>query len=134
MFVLAPKNGDIFERETLAALSWLTEQGWQIPYSIRVDSITNFQHSEADGDELTVADLVVEEADLDAAALQRVRRIALEEPLLAGKLVAKDEAATAVSVTVRPPTTAPAPKVNRRWLHMRWPNNCAKNIQASRSR
>ena len=40
------------------AVEWLTEEAWQIPYTIRVDSVTNFQHSAAEGDELTVDDLI----------------------------------------------------------------------------
>ena len=35
-----------------------TEDAWQIPHSTRVDGITNFQHTWADGDELIVEDLV----------------------------------------------------------------------------
>jgi hypothetical protein len=45
MFVLAPKDGDVFTLETLAALAWLTERAWQTPYSTRVESITNYQHT-----------------------------------------------------------------------------------------
>jgi len=37
LFVLAPKDGTVFTSETLASIEWLTEQAWQIPYSIRVD-------------------------------------------------------------------------------------------------
>ena len=48
MFVLAPKDGEVFTRETLAAIEDLTEQSWQLPYSQRVGSVTNFQHTRAD--------------------------------------------------------------------------------------
>ena len=43
MIVLEPDDGDVFTRETLAAVEALTAQAWQVPYSNRVDSITNFQ-------------------------------------------------------------------------------------------
>ena len=42
----------------------LTEAAWKIPYAIRVDSVTNFQHSWADGDDLTVEDLIRNGASL----------------------------------------------------------------------
>ena len=45
LFVIAPQNGKVFTRETLSAVAELTREAWQIPYSIRVDSITNFQHT-----------------------------------------------------------------------------------------
>ena len=54
MFVLAPEDGDVFTRETLAAVAWLTERAWQTPYSIRVESLTNYQHTSAVGDDLQV--------------------------------------------------------------------------------
>lgn len=44
LFILTPKNGNVFTRETLKAVETLTEKAWQIPYSTRVDSISNFQH------------------------------------------------------------------------------------------
>lgn len=36
MIALAPKDGQLFTRENLAAVEELTKQSWQIPYSIRV--------------------------------------------------------------------------------------------------
>ena len=45
---------------SLEAVEELTEGAWQIPFALRVDSITNFQHTWADGDELIVEDLVQE--------------------------------------------------------------------------
>ncbi|MCI0527878.1 MAG: hypothetical protein L0Y56_10620, partial [Nitrospira sp.] len=48
-FVVAPKDGKVFTRQTLASVVWLTREAWQIPYSTRVDSITNFQHTSAQG-------------------------------------------------------------------------------------
>ena len=48
IFVIAPKSGDVFTRDTLSAIESLTEAAWQIPYSGRVESITNFQNSRAE--------------------------------------------------------------------------------------
>ena len=44
--------------EWLAVVQKMTEASWQIPYSSRVNSVTNFQNTEAQGDDLIVADLV----------------------------------------------------------------------------
>ena len=59
-FILAPQDGNVFTRETLAAIEDLTEAAWQIPYSSRVDSITNFQHTRSEDDELIVEDLITD--------------------------------------------------------------------------
>ncbi|NOZ11571.1 MAG: MMPL family transporter [Gammaproteobacteria bacterium] len=105
LFVLQPKDKNVFTRETLEIVKQLTEQAWQIPYAIRVDSVTNYQHTEATGDELTVANLVERPQALDAAGLARVRAVALEEPALAGRLIAYDGGTTGVSVTLQFPGT-----------------------------
>ncbi len=45
MFVLAPEDGDVFTPATLDAVEGLTADAWRIPYAVRVDSLTNFQHT-----------------------------------------------------------------------------------------
>jgi len=103
LFVLAPKDGNVFTKETLSSIISLTKAGWQIPYSIRVDSITNYQHTEADGDNLVVGDLVPDADQLDDAALARIRDIATHDPLLVNWLISPDGRATGVNVTVQLP-------------------------------
>jgi predicted RND superfamily exporter protein len=103
LFVLAPRNGKVFTRETLASVKKLTQAAWQIPWSIRVDSITNYQHTEADGDDLVVDDLVPDVGGLDDAALQRIRDIAVHEPLLVDRLISPDGRVTGVNVTIQLP-------------------------------
>jgi len=100
LFALAPADGDVFTRDTLAAIEALTERAWQVPYSTRVSSITNFQHTEADGDTLVVADLVEGAADLTDAELAEVREIALSRPELVDWLVSDEGHVTAVNVQI----------------------------------
>jgi predicted RND superfamily exporter protein len=106
LFVLAPRDGNIFTLETLAAIDALTDAAWQTPYSIRVDSVTNFQHSRAEGDELIVADLVEHAGQLTDADLARIRAIALAEPSLANRLVSAEGHVTAINVTIPLPGLA----------------------------
>ena len=103
MIALAPKNGKVFTRETLAAVEELTREAWQIPYSTRVDSVTNFQYTWADGDDLVVEDLIENAAQYSAADLERVKGIALKEPLLLNRLINPDASVTAVNVTINFP-------------------------------
>ena len=103
LFVLAPKDGRVFSNETLASTIALTKAAWQIPYSIRVDSITNFQHTVAEGDDLTVDDLVPGAGELDAATLQEIHDVALREPLLRNRLISANGQVTGINVTVQLP-------------------------------
>ena len=108
LFVVAPADGDVYDSRTLQAIAWLTEQAWQIPYSIRVDSLVNFQHTRAEGDELIVGDLVDDAAALSAADLQRIRRIASREPLLVNRIVSPSGHVTGVNVIIQLPGVNPA--------------------------
>ena len=103
LFAVVPDDRDATSSRALEAAAWLTEQAWQIPYSTRVDSITNFQHTTADGDDLLVRDLVDEAAVADAAERSRIRAVALAEPRLAARLIARDGGVSGVNVTVQLP-------------------------------
>ena len=103
-FVLEPRGGGgAFTNETLAAVERLTEMGWQTPYALRVDSVTNFQHTYAIGDELIVEDLIIDARSLTQQELAAKREIALAEPLLREQLVTPDGGVTAVNVVLQFP-------------------------------
>jgi len=108
-FILAPKDGEVFTRETLAAIEQLTADAWKIPYSIRVDSITNFQHSRSSGDDLVTSDLVRDATTLGDAELVGRRAVALSEPLLVGALISARGHVTSVNVRLELPEHAGAP-------------------------
>ncbi len=103
IFVLQPADKNVFSRKTLEIVRQLTRDAWQIPYSIRVDSITNFQHTTANGDDLAVADLVAQPSNLTDKRLAEIKTIALNEPVLAGRLIAYDGGTTGVVVTLQFP-------------------------------
>ena len=102
-FAIAPESRDATSALALEATAWLTEQSWQIPYSTRVDSVTNFQHTTADGDDILIRDLVDEAARGDAGERARISAIALAEPRLAARLLARDGGVSGINVTVQLP-------------------------------
>ncbi len=100
LFTLSPRNGDdIFATETLTAVEGLTQNAWLLPNVLRVDSISNFQHTIAQGDDLIVENLVNSETKLDQSTLDSIREIAFSEPALYQRLIAVDGGATGVNVT-----------------------------------
>ena len=90
LIAVTPQEGSVFTRETLEAIEQLTEAAWQTPYSNRVDSLTNYSHSEAFGDELVVASLVDDAQSLSDDDLARVEKIALNATSIAGRLISHD--------------------------------------------
>ncbi len=111
LFTISPANGNVFTPQTLEAIRWLTDAAWQIPYSIRVDSVTNFQHTYAEGDDLVVEDLVLDASQAEPAELTKWRDIAIHEPLLINRLISPDAGTTGVNVTVQLPGINPEKEV-----------------------
>ncbi len=103
LFVIAPEDNNVFNSSTLNMIAELTELSWQIPYSTRVDSITNFQHTVAKEDDLLVGDLVDRRATLSLNDISYVREVALNEPLLVNRLVSASGHVTGVNVTIQLP-------------------------------
>jgi len=102
-FIIKPGSGDVFTPKFLSDIRDLTQASWQIPHSRRVDSLTNFQHTFAEGDDLTVQDLVIDPDQLSPSALARVREVALNEPLLVDRIISRDGTTTNVTVTFNRP-------------------------------
>ena len=98
LIVVAPESGKVFEPETLAAVGEITDRGWQLPFATRVDSITNFQYSHAEEDDLIVDDLVDLEREYTPDELAQLEAIALAEPLLKRRLISDEAHVTAIFV------------------------------------
>ncbi len=103
LIMIEPKDGDVFTAETLAAVADLTERSWQVPFSIRVDSLTNYQHMDAEEDDLIVADLVEDIDALTPVELERIRKVAMAQPTIVKKLLAPNSQVTGVNVTMEMP-------------------------------
>jgi predicted RND superfamily exporter protein len=103
LLVYVPPEGDVFDPENLAVLYDLTEAAWLLPYVRRVDSVTNYQHSEASVEGVHIGALVRDPASLTPAEREKVRAIATSERQLAGWLVSPDATAAGVNATVQLP-------------------------------
>ena len=90
LIAIAPRDASVFTRRSLGAIEELTEVAWLAPQSSRVNSLTNYSHSEADGDDLIVEALVDDALSLSEDDLARVRNIALNDPDIVGLLVSRD--------------------------------------------
>ena len=103
LFVVASKDKELFNQQSMDAIEKLTKEGWQIPFSIRVDAVTNFQHTRANEDELIVEDLVEDALQKSSEDLKNAKVIALSEPLLFKRLISDDASVTGVNVTLQFP-------------------------------
>ena len=103
VFLIVPEDGDATSQTALSAAVWLTEAAWQTPWSRRVDSLTNFQYTTADGDDLYVRNLVDPQQLADPQARSRIRAVALADPRVEGSILATGGDVSVVNVTVELP-------------------------------
>ncbi len=103
ILVLSPSNGNVFTKKNLTAIEELTTEAWNTPYSSRVDALTNFQHTSADGDDLYVDDLSYESSLKTDAEVLEIKEKALKEPLLVNRILNEEGSVTAINITVRLP-------------------------------
>lgn len=103
IMVLAPNNKNIFTKDNLIAIEELTAEAWNTPYSSRVDALTNYQHTRAEGDDLYVEDLSYKSDNLTTERVKEIKKIALGDPILVNRLVNKEGSVAAINVTVRLP-------------------------------
>ena len=101
--ILEPDDGKVFTGKTLDAVEWLTAEAWKVPYAIRVDALSNFQHIRAEGDELIVEDLVLDALNMTQEELDYAREVAIDDPLLVNRLISNKAHVTGVNITLQLP-------------------------------
>ncbi|MEL7309977.1 MAG: MMPL family transporter [Pseudomonadota bacterium] len=103
LFVIAPNDRDVFAPRAVELLQKLTDEGWQVPYARRVDSLSNYQHTVATDDELVVGDLIPPIGGLNAEDLREIRAVALSEPELLYRWVSPEAHVAAINVMLNMP-------------------------------
>ena len=106
LIAVAPRDGSVFTREALGAVEELTEAAWRAPYSSRVNSLTNYTHSEALDDDLVVAPLVDDASSLSDADVARIEESALNAIEIVGRLVSHDGRTAGVAINFILPENA----------------------------
>lgn len=110
IYLVEALQGDLITPGHLQALQELAGASWRLPYVDRVNSLSNYQHTTAEGDNLWVEDLLDEPGDYDARQLQRVRDIVLNEPEIVGQLISEDARVSMVLMYINLPQNADADK------------------------
>jgi len=103
LIAFAPKSGNAFTPEVLKAIQYATEEAWQIPYSTRVDSISNYQHTYSDADDLIVEELYLDVDELSQADIDKIKAISTKEPQLVNKVISPSGHVAGVNVTIELP-------------------------------
>ena len=103
LIVIQPAVGTAFNQDTAAIVEQLTADAWQTPFASRVDSVSNFQFTRGEEDDLIVEDLVMDASTTDASSLLSKQAVALAEPLLLNALISENAQTTGINITLRYP-------------------------------
>jgi len=100
LLVLSAKDRDIFTPRTMAAILESTARAWKVPFVIRVNSLSNFQHVYANDDDLVIEDLFTERSLDDPDNIRKIKAYALSEKDLLGQIISPDGRTTAIALNV----------------------------------
>ena len=106
-----PKDGKVFTPAALKAVGELTEKAWLLPYVRRVNSITNFQNTTADGDVMTVRDLVEDPINVTQEQADFAKSTALDRVSIVHSVIPPTTDVTAITVLFRLPGKNPVVEV-----------------------
>jgi predicted RND superfamily exporter protein len=81
------ETDSILNPVTLDFIRLLTDAAWQIPYSRRVDSLSNFQRIESTDEEMVIDDLIPNDVEYSVSFLQQLESYINEQPRIKGTLV-----------------------------------------------
>lgn len=101
--VIAPHSGNVFSQESLKLIFDMTEAAWQTPYSSRVDSISNYQHTYAEEDDLLVEAMIYEDTELTDEKIAQIQSVVMNEPNLVNSLVSNKGHVALINITVQMP-------------------------------
>ena len=90
MIMVIPPEGQAFAPETLTALRRMTDDSWQTPYVLRVDSTVNYAHSYAEGEDIFVEALIPEDGEITPDMATRFADVALTSEELVNRLISAD--------------------------------------------
>ena len=111
MIVVEAKDGEVFTPRILAAIGEITEKSWFLPFVRRVDSVTNFQHTYAEGDEMIVRDLIEEPTSVTPEQAAAAKAIALDRVELVNQTLSPKSDVTMVQALFTLPQIDPATEV-----------------------
>jgi predicted RND superfamily exporter protein len=90
MFLLELQEGELFDKDVVQTISEVTERAWQIPEVIRVESLTNFNWSYAEGDDLITEPFIPSNALQNQLFLAKREEDAFKHRVMPGVYFSKD--------------------------------------------
>ncbi len=98
--LLVHSPSGIFDTDSINTIRQLTENLWQVPDIIKVDSLTNYQWTHAVEDDIEIEDFIPEDFSYDE--LEERKKIALAHEVIPDYLINKDATVSLLYAKVKP--------------------------------
>ena len=96
-------EGTLFNGDSLKVIEELTKKSWTIPYSVRVDSLTNYSYVKSVNDDLIVEPFIEEAEKKSIEFIERRKDLVAGEDIIYKSLISEDKKTSVVSIIVDPP-------------------------------
>ena len=93
----------IFKKETLNVIEKLTELSWTTPFSVRVDSLTNFSYVRSVDDDLLVEPFIENALLLTDQEIKEKSLLVEGEEAIYGSVISKDKRTSIINLVIDPP-------------------------------
>lgn len=100
--ILIHSPNGIFDESSVRVVQQVTEKMWLAPDVIRVDSLSNYSYTMAEGDEMFVDPFLPEEDELTQEYLSNKKRIALSDEVMPRYLISPDGTTAMVYSKMKP--------------------------------
>ena len=96
-------EGTLFNGDSLKVIEELTRKSWTIPYSVRVDSLTNYSYVKSVNDDLIVEPFIEEAEKKSIEFFEKRENLVAGEDIIYKSLISEDKKTSVVSIIVDPP-------------------------------
>ena len=100
---IEPHHGDVFNASTMQVVEDITERFWTLSWSRRVDSLTNYPYTKAEGDDLITTPMFEDAEGLTPEQWQERQAFALHDVATRRLLVSDDGRITGITATIMLP-------------------------------
>ena len=103
IIALGVDEGTVFEPRILNLIEEITKKAWSTPYSIRVDSLSNFSFVRAEGDDLIVEPFIEESLKWNQEKIDERSALIEKEEQAYGTILSKDKKTTFINISIDAP-------------------------------
>ena len=100
--LLLESPSGIFDKDSAELLQKITEDFWKVPEIIRVESLSNYNWTHSEEDDLMVEPLIPDDEELTEALLAERKKVALEHEVIPGYLVNAEGTIAVIYAQLKP--------------------------------